>query len=610
MSLVGNPGADRVAQPVASSRSALAGWSAAGLLAVALAVVAWPRTDLPTVAGNLPAVRFKIDRSAPNIAANSPTAFALSPDGQFLAHYGVGAGGRILLSIRTLVTGETREVPDSLAHNQMAPFWSMDSRYVVYPTTRAVQVFDVATSTVRDLCACRFQGGSWNRSGVILLGAWRPGDPIQRLSLEDRTLRPVTTVDPATGARDQWPVFLPDGQRFLFTRTTTSEPAATYLASLDGGEPTRVTDGSRRMLWSSPEAGGQWLLGIEAGGLVAQAFDAATARTTGEPIVVTPGAFAASISDNGVLATTPTASGAVMRPAWFDRTGQVLGYVGDPGPIYAASLSPDGRSVVVQQPGVRPGEGGAGFMRTSTGGNRRLPNNQGSAVVWSPDGSQMIVSSYRDGRVNLFRVAADGSGGETRVFSSSGDVHANDWSRDGRWVIYTSRKDEGSELDLDLWVYPTDGRSDAKPAPYLTGSAREAQAEFSPDGRFVAYISTEIGAPGVYVQPFPDASGGKWLISPDGGVEPHWNPDGTELFYFSGQTLMAVPVRLQPAFSHGTPVRLFDAPVMPWYVNDSDRTQVTDRGQRFLLLVNSEKNVVPPLDVVVNWPSLLERRGR
>jgi Tol biopolymer transport system component len=153
---------------------------------------------------------------------------------------------------------------------------------------------------------------------------------------------------------------------------------------------------------------------------------------------------------------------------------------------------------------------------------------------------------------------------------------------------------------------PMKDGTDREPIPYLTTTAREAQAEFSLDGRFVAYTSVSSGEPEIYVQPFPNAADGKWLISSGGGVEPHWSRDGKELFYFAGQTLMAVPVSLKPTFSHGVPVRLFDAPVQPWFTNDTDRSQVAPDG-RFLLLVPASQTTPPPIDVIVNWPALVEK---
>jgi len=111
----------------------------------------------------------------------------------------------------------------------------------------------------------------------------------------------------------------------------------------------------------------------------------------------------------------------------------------------------------------------------------------------------------------------------------------------------------------------------------------------------------------IYVQPFPDASRGKWMVSSGGGTEPRWSRDGRELFFFAGQSLMAVPVRLTPTFSLGTAVKLFDAPIPSGYTNESDLWQVAPDGQRFLFLPMAGPQQAPPLEVVVNWPALIAR---
>jgi dipeptidyl aminopeptidase/acylaminoacyl peptidase len=243
-----------------------------------------------------------------------------------------------------------------------------------------------------------------------------------------------------------------------------------------------------------------------------------------------------------------------------------------------------------------------------TGPARRLNVASGDSPVWSPDGLRLLVSSAREGAVSVFERLADGTGQERVAIRAEGNTFANDWSRDGHWIIYTLPKGGlAGDTDLDLWVIPADGGSERRPVPYLTGPARDAQAAFSPDGRFVAYTSTDNGDPQVYVQTFPNPAGGKWLISAGGGSEPRWSADGKELFYFAGQALMAVPVSLQPTFSSGAATRLFDAPVQPWYVNDTDWWQVSADARRFLLLVSEGETAAPPIDVIVNWPSLLGR---
>ena len=187
----------------------------------------------------------------------------------------------------------------------------------------------------------------------------------------------------------------------------------------------------------------------------------------------------------------------------------------------------------------------------------------------------------------------------------NGPAWINDWSRDGRLVVYSAPGLEG--VGNDLWSLPMEAGGQSKPVPYLVGPSLQQQAQISPDGRFVAYGSDQAGGWEIYVQPFPNASEGKWIVSNGGGFEPRWSRDGKELFYFAGQKLMAVPVTLRPTFSAGVPVALFEAPIQVGNTNDSHRWHVSPDGKRFLLLVGDGKNQAEPLDVVVNWPELLKQ---
>ena len=610
MSLI-EPPAGAATTPERRRWMGIAGWVVAGIVAVMALAVSW-WTATPAVPGAvLPPVRFEIERTSLDPYNNAITAFALSPDGRFLAHYGADARGEATLFVRTLVTGESLEVAGSQVLSPLAPFWSADSRYVVFTTGVDARVFDTATATAQPLCDCRFRGGSWNREGVILLGATPANrEPIRRLSMADRTPVAVTTVDQALGEQDVAPVFLPDGRRFLFTRSTPESEPDTYVGSLDGDAPRQIADGSRHLIVPAFNGRGAQLLGINAGGLIAQPFDL-DAATIGEGFrIVVAGAAAASVSENGVLATTAAGGRPLMVPTWYDREGMARGSIGGSGALESVALARDGGRLAVSQ--VRGSEAANDIWvrDVARGTDTRLTfgNSDDNDVspVWSSDGTRILVSGRREGVVNLFLRASDGTGGESRLFPADQNVFANDWSRDGRWVIYTMPKRE-RPTDLDLWVVPMNGGVAGTPMPYVTSSAREVQAEFSPDGRFVVYTSDESGTAEIYVQPFPNATDGKWMISSGGGVEPRWSPDGRELFYFAGQTLMTVPVSLRPSFSSRTPMRLFNAPIQPGYTNDSDRWQVAPDGRRFVLLVPAGPNQVPPIDVVVNWPALLAR---
>ncbi len=612
MSLVLQPAApatgDAAGQPTVTGARrwvVVGGWVAAGLLAVSLAVVT--RSSRAATSEADPAiVRFQIPRVA-EVYNRTTTAFAVSPDGLTLAHYGVGADGLQTLFVRTLATGEAREIQgaSTAAPQAESLFWSADSRYLMRGSATGAEVFDVSSGTARTLCDCRFAGGSWNREGVILLGAFgNAREGISRLSGSDRTPVPVTTVDASKGEHDTFPAFLPDGRQFLFTRSNQAGDVATYVGTLDGDVPKRIADGSRRTLVPAASGRSAYLLGIDATGLVAQPFDLGAMTVTAAPTTVVAGAVAASASENGVLATSGPGSRPRTVPTWFDRQGRSLGPVGDSGLIESIALSRDGRKLAVAEGGDVREQGEIWLRDLVNGARTRLTFNRGGTPIWSPDGITIAFNSRRDGVNRPFQKPADGTGSEGPLFPFDGNAWANDWSSDGRWVIYSTPS--SGNIGNDLWAVPMTSESEGKPVPYIVAPGLQQQAQFSPDGRFVAYASDQSGTWEIYVQPFPNASDGKWLVSSGGGAEPRWSRDGKELFYFSGQTLMVVPISMRPTFSSGSPAALFAAPVQAGYTSDSHRWQLAPDSKRFLLLANAGTDQAPPLDVVVNWPRLLK----
>jgi serine/threonine protein kinase/WD40 repeat protein len=585
------------------------GWALAALLLAGLVATVWLRSA-PEVATEPSPVRFQIERSL-DVYNRIASAFAVSPNGQLLAYHGAGPDGPMMLFVRTLTTGEARAVPGSATTTPQpnSLFWSPDSRQLVRGTAAGGQVFDVVAGTVRPLCDCRYVGGSWNRDGTILLGAFGRGVArgIRRLAPGEQRPIELTAANGLGEVVDTWPVFLPDGRRFLFTRSTAGEGDATYLGTLDGGTPKRIADGSRRILVPAAGGRGAYLLGIDSTGLVAQAFDVDTMSVAGPPATIVGGAVAVSASETGVLATSVAGSRPLTIPTWFNRRGLPEGRIGQPGFIEAIALSSDGRKLATAQPAGTTGV--QLWLDDLVSGVRTRATFSGrgnSTPVWSPTATTLAFTSGRE-RLNLpYQRSADGTGGEVPLFAYDWHAWVNDWSRDGQWILFTSppRKQEGSN---DLWALPMTGPVQGTPVPYLVGPDTQQQAQFSPDGRFVAYGSDQGGTFEIYVQPFPDASAGKWLISNGGGAEPRWSRDGRELFYFAGQTLMRVPVTLQPTFAPGTPTKLFDAPILPGYSQDSHRWQLSPDAQRFLLLADVGKGEGTPLDVLVNWPALLPK---
>lgn len=605
MSLV-LPGTDSVAvgSPREHRALSLGGWVVALVLG-GVALTTWSRSAAVDTSG-APVVRFSISRAL-DLYAQTASAFALSPDGLTLAYYDAAEDGRYALLLRTLATGEVSELagagrvfgprPDSLA-------WSADGRQLVRAIQGGVSVIDVATGASRHVCECRAAGLALHRDGTVLMGGFGPAAGIRRVSPGAREPEAITTPQADKGELDRLPLFLPDGRRFLFTRTSGGSDAI-YQGSVDGGDALRLGEGSPRGIVATAE-GGHLLIGIDRAGAWSRAFDVDAGTVTGEAQALVPGAASISLSQNGVLASSVAGTRPRTIPTWFDRTGAARGAVGTGGYFESVALSNDGRLLAVAE----NDSGGQGrhdlwALDAVTGVKSRLTFYEGndSTPVVSPDRRRLVYASGRNSRAQLFHRSTDGTGDEAPLFEHDGDAYPNDWSSDGRSILYTV----GSALNPtanDLWVAPwVDGVVGTR-VPYLVAPGRQQQARFSPDGHFVAFGSDESGTFEIYVQPFPNASQGKWMVSAGGGTEPRWSRDGRELFYFSGQALMAVPVLRSPSLSFGTPVKLFDAPIPSGYTNEGDLWQVAPDGKRFLFLPLAGPQPGPPVHVIVNWPAL------
>jgi len=361
-----------------------------------------------------------------------------------------------------------------------------------------------------------------------------------------------------------------------------------------------------------------------------QAFDLRRLELAGEAVPIAQGmgggaprAFSASMT--GVLAYGTGefngSAGSITQLTWFDRSGKPLEIVGEPGLYNTVALSRDGTRAAVSRQAA-PGPGGRPpadiWVYDFARGGIRTRLTTGPAVNWlatcSPDGSRIIFSSDRDGRVhNLYQRIASGAGSEDLLAKSNEDQSAQDWSRDGRFLLYSVAVGGLSNRPTtshDLWFLPLmpGNPDDRKPKIYLKTEFNENQGQFSPDGRFVAYVSDSSGRDEIYVQPFPRASDDKWTVSQGGGVAPRWSGNGKELFYISADSkMMAVDVTTNPKFKRGIPKALFQAPISGGAnARHVIRYDVTADGKKFL--INSAAAEGPsPITVVLNWTGLLKK---
>jgi serine/threonine protein kinase len=542
--------------------------------------------------------------------------YALSPDGSQLALVVAGSDGVFRLWIRPLDSLEAHPLPGSESNTSTPFFWSPDSRYIAFDAGGRLKKIDISGGAAETLCdlpgGVYEVGGSWNRDGVIIFGQ-SPG-AIMRVSANGGPATPLTVLDPSRNeVQHVLPSFLPDGRHFIYLRGSSQpENSGVYIGSLDSkpeqqdSKQLLATPHGPEYVPSSDPQRGQ-LLFLRDGTLMAQAFDSGRMELSGEPATVAEqvgtfrdyGFFSASAS--GALAYR-TAAGETSQLTWLDPQGKALDTAGEPGNYYTVALSPDGTRAAV----TRFDQNSVLWLvdlsrRTSTRFTFDSPYS--GYAVWSPDGSHLIYSSFKNsGSDDLYRKAANGATDEEPLLKSDENKIPTSWSRDGRFLLYQALDPNTGKFSL--WALPLEG--DKKPFLFLRTAFNDSQGQFSPDGRLVAYDSDESGRDEIYVRTFsPDSSaaasdsGGKWLISTGGGGQPRWSGDGKELYYQAPYgKLMAVGIATNPVFRAGLPKALFQAPSRYW--------DITPDGKRFLFAVPTEQGQVP-FTVLLNWQAELKK---
>jgi Tol biopolymer transport system component len=282
----------------------------------------------------------------------------------------------------------------------------------------------------------------------------------------------------------------------------------------------------------------------------------------------------------------------------------------DIGSSFRSALSPEGRYLAFSR--MTAGTADLWFLDIERGVSSRFTSDPGFELspVWSPDGKW--IAYFREGKQIDLVVSPFGRKGPAQVLfeGEAGKPKScwpQDWSRDGRFLL--CERYFPDKKDSDLWAIPINGDRTAFPVVETTFS--EANGQFSPDGRWVAYQSDESGRREIWVQSFPD-SGRKVQISSDGGVQVRWRRNGNELFYLTPDNrLIAVPVRLGTGRDEprvGMPVPLFQTHVSGNVVSGR-HYHVSQDGQQFL--VDTLKEVTSPITVLLNWhPGLAARETR
>ena len=231
----------------------------------------------------------------------------------------------------------------------------------------------------------------------------------------------------------------------------------------------------------------------------------------------------------------------------------------------------------------------------SRGTNTRLTSEPTDCAhpIWDSSGSTITYVSNRRGNWDIFNEPADSRGAATPLVAGPLDEDPQGWSQDGSLLVYEVLD---PKRNADLWYLKRKEDGGYEAVPFLQTPAYESEAALSPDGRYLAYVSNESGREEVCVQRFPEG-GTKQQISTNGGRQPRWRKDGTELFYVAGDTLMATPVKTEPLFAIGAPRPLFKSTSLE---EMSGRYDVASDG-RFLIAERAGESAKPVIRVVRNW---------
>ena len=574
------------------------------------------------------------------------TAFAISPDGRTLVFSALQKGQRALY-VRPLDQSTATVMPGT--EGGLNPFFSPDGQWVGYWAAGQVRKVPLRggppvpihapPDTGRTLQQLPIFGASWGDDDRIVFAQAASG--LQQISAAGGSVTELTTTNSERREfSHRLPHVLPGSDAVLFTVTHNRFPqweeAQVWVHSRSSGQSKLLIEGGADARYVSSGH----LLYVRDGALLAVPFDAKRLEITGGPVGVVPdvmqaayvqgqpgdsGAMQASVSSTGTLVYI---TGGVHAPPEFsvvevDRTGREQPLPIEPKPYRTLRLSPDRTRIALSSLGrdrsIWLYAYDRGTLSKLAGAGRSL------VPVWTPDGEQITYASSANGPDNLYSTRADGGGSSALVVASPSNLVPAVWTPDGRQLLYYVTPGESvSAAGPTIWVQDVAGKG---PARAIAGALGNAGAvDVSPDGRWIAYQSSESGQFQIYVDAFP-GPGPRYQVSTDGGGSPIWRGDGRELFYLASASgresprpsvndargasdaevrMMAVTVSAPKTLTFGAPRQLF---VGQYGVNGPARGYDVSRdGQRFLLLKPRERRplVVTEMHVVQNWTSELK----
>jgi eukaryotic-like serine/threonine-protein kinase len=591
-------GAARIAEARRKSSSLL--WVAVAMALAVGAVVTWLATRHAAFAERMQfAIPVNGEGSHIALSADGSTLAFVSPDEK---------SGIPMLCLQHLGSPDVRVLQGT--DGATYPFWSPDGAYLAFFANGKLQKIAVSGGTPQALAnVWAARGGSWGRRDVIIYSPDSRG-PVWRVNSDGSGTAPATDhIFTGDDRSHRWPVFLPDGNHFLFwagnfAGLKNDTVSGIFASSLDRKERKLVAPAHSSFALDSSHL----FYADDERHLVAVAFDADKAAISGNTTVVAnavsfqPSTYWASLTAaaNGTLVFNTSTGAALSVLTWMDRSGKQLGEIGEPGVQCNPTLSPDGNRIAVDISDQKANNVDIWLESTSGAGNSRFTFDPSEDVagVWSRDGKTLAYRSSAGtiGSPGLLLKPANGLEREQRIFEPgvSHDAVPNSWSRDDQQILLTHQGTSGYHLEL----LPSTG---GKSIPFQTSPGNQMNGMISADGKWVAYASDESGTWEIYVTTFPGAAG-KWQVSRGGGKEPRWRGDGKEIFYLGLKDMLtAVPVSTEGTFSTGTPTPLFQfhgrAAISSTDVFSYD---VTKDGKRFLVNRYVKPDQITPLTIVLN----------
>lgn len=527
--------------------------------------------------------------------------FGISPDGRMVV-FQLGDS----LWVRDLSKKDPRPFPGT--EGARMPFWSPGSDHIAFAQADKLMRVPVDGGTPTTICRLP--------DGIFLGGTWGPEDAIfctvtihgllHVSALGGKTVQALAPDVTRGELALHYPHFMPDGKTVL-SRVRSDNNRYDTISAWSGKDNKYVLErpGTQiEFVVYSPSGHLVYEQAIPNPGIWAVPFSASKLEVTGPPFMVAAGGVGPTVAGDNTLVYISGVEGMGRQLVWVDRSGKVLSRIGQPmEEIRSPALSPDGSMVAAM--GTMEGNRDIWLFDVTRGTQTRLTVDprMDSAPTWSPDGTRI---SYWNESQQLVIASADGSNDPIPIADG---VEAS-WSPDGNLLVFSvpdtslSRSVAQSGTH-DLW-YLDIRIPENEPVSFIATEASERTPAISPNGRFLAYGSDESGREEIYVRPFPRGEG-RWQVSVNGGAYPKWNPRGNELFFVTGDSLMAVPVEYTPQFSPGMPQKLFAAKGSSLDLQEfSEALYAVGPDGRRLIAVQTAVRGNPRLTAIQNWPKLAE----